>query len=97
MKELKVSTAQLFGDSTVIVGWASFTNVLNVASLEHWKKKVRLLLNHSEQYSLKHVSHMYNLRADRLSKRGLQLEEGFLEITHFHAPRPPEILLVHLY
>lgn len=39
-----LSNVQIYGDSSIIIGWAMESNVLKVASLDQWKRKIRLLM-----------------------------------------------------
>lgn len=68
--------------------------LLLAAFLDYRRKKVRYLLEQLANFTIKHISRAYNKRADCLSKKGLILEEGTLEVTHYHELRPPDYELV---
>lgn len=52
----QLSSLQIFGDSNVIIGWATGKSFLNVSSLHHWKQCITMLLDHFQDISFQHIS-----------------------------------------
>ena len=66
----------IFGDSLVIISWASGKNTLNLPHLSHWGDYIRDLLQNFPELIVKHIYHEHNQIADILSKNALLLDSG---------------------
>ena len=73
----------VFGDSLVIITWASGNCTLNIPHLTHWCDEVKDLLLLFPDMNLKHIYREHNQMADSLSKSALSLDLGF-EIFQEH-------------
>ena len=71
------------GDSRVIVDWAAGSSSLNMAELDYWCERIKLLQSSFHRITFQHISRKYDAVADRLSKKALGLLEGRLFIEEF--------------
>ena len=70
-----------------MIGW--LTNVAHMDSpyLKGWFDRTRVLWDRLNCPPIFHIYRENNTRVDRLSKRGLQEEFGFLKVAHFQNGR----------
>ena len=67
----------LFGDSLVIISWATGKGTLNLPHLRHWCDDIRELLQNFPDMIMNHIYCEHNQIADSLSKIALSLDSGF--------------------
>ena len=73
----------LFGDSLVIISWATGKGTLNLPHLRHWCDDIRELLHNFPDMIMKHIYREHNQIADSLSKNALSLDSGFGNFQEF--------------
>ena len=76
-KIMGIPLHSVFGDSLVIITWASGNGTLNIPHLTHWCDEVKDLLLLFPDMNLKHIYREHNQMADSLSKSALSLDSGF--------------------
>lgn len=57
---------------------------------QHWKRCINILLEDFQEYFIQHISRVFNYRADLMSKKGLLLADGILQVTPFTDHHPGE-------
>ena len=67
----------IYGDSLVIISWATGKGTLNLPHLSHWCDDIRELLHNFPEMIMKHIYREHNQIADSLSKNALSLDSGF--------------------
>ena len=75
---LKSDGIQIYGDSKVLIDWDSNDNNVNILPLLTWMKNTMLLISNFKDIYFSHVYRKQNQLADPLSKKVLQVEEGFI-------------------
>ena len=75
-KIMGIPLHSIFGDSLVIISWASGKNTLNLPHLSHWGDDIRDLLQNFPELIVKHIYREHNQIADILSKNALLLDSG---------------------
>ena len=75
---LKLDGIQIYGDAKVIIDWALNVNNINILHLSAWLKNTRLLISNLKDISFSHVFREHNQLTDSLSKRNLNVEEGYI-------------------
>ena len=76
-KFMGVPILSIFGDSLVIITWATGKSTLNLPHLSHWSDETRDLLQSFPGMIMKHVFREHNQTADSLSKKALTLDSGY--------------------
>ena len=76
-KLMGIPLHSIFGDSLVIISWATGKGTLNLPHLSHWCDDIRDMLLIFPEVTMKHIYHEHNQMADSLSKKALSLELGF--------------------
>jgi len=71
-----VNQLQIFGDSKIIINWANSFQHCHIVRLLPLLEEVLNLKHHFDFISLTHVYRESNFLADRLSKEGVQRQEG---------------------
>ena len=80
---LGLPSLHIFGDSSVIINWASNKATLSSLELDHWCDNIRHLFNCFLYLDIQHVYRERNQRANGLSQNALALAPGqcsFIEI-----------------
>ena len=67
----------IFGDSLVIISWATGNGSLNLPHLSHWCDDIRDMLVIFPEVTMKHIYREHNQIADSLSRKALSLESRF--------------------
>ena len=67
----------IYGDSLVIISWATGKSTLNLPHLRHWSDETRILLQSFPGMIMKHIFHEHNQTVDSLSKKALTLDSGY--------------------
>ena len=67
----------IYGNSLVIISWATDKNTLNLPHLRHWSDEIRKRFQSSKGLIMKHIFREHNQIADSLSKEALPLEFGY--------------------
>ena len=75
---LKSDGIQIYGDSKVLIDWDSNDNNVNILPILTWMKNIILLISKFKDIYFSHVYRKQNQLADPLSKKVLQVEEGFI-------------------
>ena len=76
-KIMGVPLLSIYGNSLVIISWATGKNTLNLPHLSHWSDEIRELLRSSPGMIMKHIFREHNQIADSLSKNALLLDSGY--------------------
>ena len=82
-KELGIPLHTLYGDSLVIISWATGKGSLNLPHLSHWCDDLRDLLHNFPDLNLNHIYREHNQIANSLSKTALSLDSGFGNFQEF--------------
>ena len=82
-KELGIPLHTIFGDSLVIITWASGKGSLNLPHLIHWCDDLKNLLHHFPDLIMNHIYREHNMIADSLSKSSLSLDAGHGKFQEF--------------
>ena len=75
-KIMGIPLLSIYGDSLVIISWATSKISLNLPQLKHWGDDDRDHLQKSPELIVKHVYREHNQIADILSKNALLLDSG---------------------
>ena len=75
-KVMGIPTLNIYGDSSVIINWASYQASLDSPCLSHWCMDTRRLMSCFSNLSIKHTYQEHNHCADSLSKEALALAPG---------------------
>lgn len=67
----------------VIIHWVTGKELLNFIWLEHWCNHILELKRNSHEVVFKHVYREANLVVDLLSKKALELHEGFIHFEEY--------------
>ena len=76
-KFMVVPILSIFGNSLVIITWATGKSTLNLPHLSHWSDETRDLLQSFPGMIMKHIFREHNQTADSLSKKDLTLDSGY--------------------
>ena len=71
----------IYGDSLVIISWLNRNSALDVPSLMHWCRDIRLLLQRAQPVTFRHTYREHNMQADELSKQGMKLDMGLVSFS----------------
>ena len=82
-KNLGIPLHSIFGDSLVIITWASGKGSLNLPHLIHWCDDLKNLLQHFPDLIMNHIYREHNMIADSLSKFALSLDAGHGKFQEF--------------
>ena len=63
-----VPLLSIYGDSLVIISWATGKSTLNLPHMSHWSDEIRELLQSFPGTIMKHIFREHNYIADSLSK-----------------------------
>ena len=75
---LKLYGIDIYCDSKVLIDWDSNDNNVNIIPILTWMKNIILLISKFKDIYFSHVYRKKNQLADSLSKKVLQVEEGFI-------------------
>ena len=75
---LKLYGIHIYCDSKVLIDWDSNDNNVNILPILTWMKNIILLISKFKDIYFSHVYRKQNQLADPLSKKVLQVEEGFM-------------------
>ena len=90
---------QVYGDSMVVINWLNKTQKCRNASLDVLYEETCRSLSFFESISFKHVYREHNEEVDKLSKAGLNLQQGhwkILEVKDSEATAYPHRPFLHL-
>jgi len=76
----------VFGDSLGIIDWINGKSTIRNNVLSHWYLRINQIRDTFTSITFKHLFREYNDTADRLSKDGLNLEEGTLMYKEVSTP-----------
>jgi ribonuclease HI len=91
--EKEITQLQIFGDSLLVIQWMKGDYMLRNFLLQPLFSDIKNLQSTFSHISFSHVYRDKNIEADRLSKQGLELQEGTWEVfesnqgqlsSHFH-------------
>ena len=82
-KVMGIPLHSLYGDSLVIISWATGKGTLNLPHLRHWCDDIRELFHNFPDMIMKHIYREHNKIADSLSKNALSLDSGFGNFQEF--------------
>ena len=68
-----ITDIQILGDSKVIIDWALDKHQIHVMELDHWMNQIRILKAQFKDLRFQHIYREYNLEADDLSKKALNI------------------------
>ena len=71
----------IYGDSLVIISWLNNISALDVPSLMHSCRDIRLLLQKAPPVTFGHTYREHNMQADELSKQGMKLDMGLVSFS----------------
>ena len=71
----------IYGDSLIIISWLNKNFALDVPSLMHWCRDIRLLLQSAPSVSFRHTYCKHNIQADELSKQGMKMDMGLVPFS----------------
>ena len=80
---LKLLNLSIYGDSKLVVDCIAGHINLNLPDLQGWIQRTISLWQKLNQPPIVHVYREKNARADRLSKKGLAANFGFLQVQHY--------------
>ena len=78
-KFMGIPLLSIYGDSLVIIQWATGKSNLNLPYLSHWCDEIKELLQTFLGMVLKHTYREHNQIVDSLSKKALLLDSGYGE------------------
>jgi len=73
-----IVSIQVFGDSKVIVDWATGCLEIQVITLVHWCQRTKSLISSFSEITFQHIFRELNSVADGLSKKAVGLQAGLL-------------------
>ena len=76
-KIMGIPLLSIYGDSLVIISWATGKSTLNLPHLSHWCDDIRDLFKKIPELIVKHIYRGHNQIADILSKNALLLDSGY--------------------
>ena len=76
-KIMGIPLLSIYGDSLVIISWATDKSTLSQPHLSHWCDDIRELLQNFPGMIMKHTYREHNQIADSLSKKALLLDSGY--------------------
>lgn len=79
-REQKIDNISILGDSKAIIGWARKEHPIRVNKLLGWINRTAEIIDTFQHIKFQHLYREHNSTADRLSKRGLRVKEGFIYI-----------------
>ena len=82
-KDIGFPYLHIFGDSSVIINWASDGSTLSIVNLEAWCNNTKKLISSFTSVDFSHVYREYNMRADSLFKDGLLMAPGHLTFMEY--------------
>ena len=71
----------IYGDSLVIISRLNRNSTLDVPSLMHWCRDIRLMLRRAPPVTFRHTYREHNMQADALSKQGMKLDMGLVSFS----------------
>ena len=78
-KIMGIPLLSIYGDSLVIIQWATGKSNLNLPHLSHWCDDIKDLLQIFPRVIMKHTYREHNQIADSLSKKALLLDSSYGE------------------
>ena len=96
-KLMGIPLHSLFGDSLVIISWASGKGTLNLPHLSHWCDDIRELLHNFLDMNMKHIYREHNQIADSLSKSALSHDPSYGNFKEYLSDKITEHGNFHLY
>ena len=82
-RELHIDHISILGDSMSIIGWASKKHPIRINNILGWLDRTAEIIDTFQYTHFQHMHREYNSAADRLSKRGLRINEGYIYIEEF--------------
>lgn len=83
MRSLNISNLLVGGDSKCVIDWLNKKAYLQVLNLSYWEAKVEGLLKEFQSLSFSHVHKEFNHQVDVVSKKGLLLLAGSLQLQEW--------------
>ena len=81
---LGIPSLHIFGDSSVIINWASSKETLSCLTLDYWCVSIRHMIPLFLILDMKHIYKEHNQCVDGLSKEALHLAPGLCYIFDFY-------------
>ena len=82
-RELNIENISILGDSMAIIGWANKVHPIRNNKLFGWLNRTAEIIDTYQHIYFQHLHREHNTTADRLSKRGLRINEGYIFIEEF--------------
>lgn len=73
-----VSNLQACGDSTMVIKWFEGLQMLDVLSLDFWKRRIGTMVADFDSIKACHIYREYNTEVDILSKKSFDAKENVL-------------------
>ena len=80
---MELSELHIYGDSDLIVGCIMGRLQIHIPDLQGWISRVWWLWHRLGSPPIAHIYRDLNMRADGLSKRGLNSDFGFIQVVHY--------------
>ena len=77
-RELNIDNISILGDSMAIIGWAGKEHPIRINKIFGWLNRTAEIIDTFQHTYFQHLHREYNTTADRLSKRGLRINEGYI-------------------
>ena len=82
---LQLSSIHIYSDSKFIIDGINGKCRMQGQHLSEWIERVLHILSKFQSFSLQQIFREKNMRADLLSKKGLEVPYGAIHISHYRA------------